>query len=124
MRKVLLDANFLILPFESGADIFEQTNQLLGVQHSFFTTKSVVLELQNFTTGTDKKAIASKSALAMIGTKKITVLMDSGNADDSILSLAKKHHFIVCTNDAFLRLRLKKEKLPTITMRSHRLALL
>ena len=123
MKKLLLDTNFLLMPFESKLDLFGGIEQLVPEPHSFFTTKSVKLELERFASQKNKKAVAAKSALASI-LPKLTLLEDSGFADDSLFSLAKKEKFIVCTNDEALRSRLRAEKIPTIILRNHKLALL
>jgi len=123
MKKILLDANFLLLPFESKLDLFGSIEQLIGAPHVFFTTKSVKLELERFADLKNKKAVAAGCALAFL-LPKITLIEDSGYADDSLFSLAKKEKFIVCTNDASLRMRLRNEKIPTIILRNHKLALL
>ncbi|VVB58934.1 Ribonuclease VapC9 [Candidatus Anstonella stagnisolia] len=123
MKKILLDANFLLLPFESKLDLFGEIERIVGEPHSFFTTKSVKLELERFADLKNKKAVAAGCALSYL-LPKIALIEDAGYADDSLFALAKKEKFIVCTNDAGLRSRLRAEKIPTIIMRNHKLALL
>lgn len=123
MKKILLDTNFLLLPFESKLNLFNDIELLINEPHSFFTTKSVKLELERLACQKNRKAVAAKSALAFL-LPRLTILEDTGFADDSLLSLAKAEKFIVCTNDEALRSQLRFEKIPTIILRNHKLALL
>lgn len=123
MKKLLLDTNFLLLPFEANLDLFTALEQLISAPHSLSTTKTVKCELEGLALQKNKKAIAAKSALSLL-LPKLLIIEDSGHADDSLLLIAKKGRCIVCTNDEELRARLRSEKIPTITLRSHKLALL
>jgi rRNA-processing protein FCF1 len=108
MREVLFDANFLTIPVQFQIDILSETKKLVP-DAKFITLTQVVEELKKINT---KAAKFGLQLLSLVEVKE-----EPGKADDALLSYARKHDAIVCTNDQELKKRCLNEKVPVIFMR-------
>ena len=75
----------------------------------FVTITQIVNELKEMDTG------AAKFGLQLLS--RVDIKEEPGKADNALLSYAKKHNAIVCTNDQELKRRCLKNKVPVIFMR-------
>ncbi len=107
--KVILDTNFLIIPYTMGIDIFSELERICGVCDLYIVDKTMD-ELTNIiNTQKGKDRDAAKIALSLIENKGIISLKTEKNkiVDDLIVDIAENGEFIVATNDKELRNRLK-----------------
>ena len=108
--KILLDTNFLFIPFTLKADVFSQFRNL---GFSICVIDRTVEELENLKQNGDaKEKKASKMALEAITKLNIEVLHAEERlkkVDESILDVAAKRKLMVATQDKELK-RLLKEK--------------
>jgi len=121
-KKILLDTNFLMIPYTENIEIFQEIERLVPEKYELFTLTGVVEELKRIerdkgSKGRDK--IASRIALQLIEKKNIKVIESHGRVDRFIIDFAQrnKKDVIICTNDKRLRKKLKKLNVSTICMR-------
>lgn len=119
MKIIVLDTNFLMIPYKYHIDIFSEIERLVPETHRIATLSSVVKELEgicNKSKGLDR--IASRIALQLIKKEGIEVIEYDGGVDASIINFAlNKKDIITCTNDRELRRKLRENKIPIIFMR-------
>ncbi|MBD3397869.1 hypothetical protein GF412_01825 [Candidatus Micrarchaeota archaeon] len=118
MRKVLLDTNFLLVPYQFKVDIFTQVEELLEQAHAFIVPSGVIRELENLAKGKGKEGAAARFGIKLIRHHNPEKVESSGNVDDWILSYAKETGAIVATNDRKLRVKLKKNNVKVISLLS------
>ena len=117
---VILDSNFLFIPYRFGVDIFDELERLLGVPLRCLVPQCVIDELQSL--DNDASPGFSKEirfALKIIERCKIVDINPAeGEAvDDLLLRFAVQTGYPVATNDSELRKRLKNEKVSVIYLR-------
>jgi rRNA-processing protein FCF1 len=122
--QILLDTNFLLIPAQFKVDIFQEIDRLITQKYDLITLPDIINELTEF--GKKSKKNQSEARIALELAKKCKIietnseipLMSSKRVDDIILQLAVKYRWIVATNDAALRKKLRSVQLPTITLRN------
>jgi rRNA-processing protein FCF1 len=119
MINVILDSNFLFIPFRYQIDIFEELDNLLGRAQPFVLSTTLQEVRKLLRRRSDKIKTESISALEIA--KHCKVLFVEQNCtesyDDIILRIAKKVNYAVATNDSNLRKRLRKAGVTTIYLR-------
>ncbi|MDO8554752.1 MAG: hypothetical protein Q7S22_08135 [Candidatus Micrarchaeota archaeon] len=117
-RKVLIDTNFFLIPHQFGIDIFTELNNLLDNYAVFVTSTLVINELKEIAKGKGDDGIAARFAQKLIEKSKIEIVKAEGYTDMWLLTYAKEHNAIVCTNDVNLKRKLKDAKLKVILLKS------
>lgn len=119
MLKIILDTNFLLIPYQFKLDIFKEIDRIADFNYDVSVLDKTVEELKNISekqTGKNKEA--AKFALKLIEAKKIKALKTTGkNTDDAIFDLASRERFIVATQDKALKRRLTGKGISIIIMR-------
>ncbi|MCW4021168.1 MAG: DNA-binding protein [Candidatus Bathyarchaeota archaeon] len=119
MVKVILDSNFLFIPFQFQIDIFEELESLFGKAESVVLSTTLE-ELEDLKKKRSIK-IRKQATAALEMTKRcVTVRVEKNQGesyDDVILRTAKEWRCPVATNDAELRKRLRKAGVATVFMR-------
>jgi len=116
MKKIILDTNFLTIPYQFKVDIFEEIERLMEENYELVTLDKVVEELKKIKRGKD--AVAAKIGLELIKKKDIKVInTDVNKVDNAIVKLADENT-IVATNDKNLRKNLKNKNIKTFYLRS------
>jgi len=121
--KVILDTNFLLIPFQFRYDIYADLDRLLINEplYELATLDSVISELDRL--GAAGNPSASKSIeLAKLKNVKVYTsdkVVDRGlsNTDNQILSLASPGD-IICTQDLELKSEAKKAGIRVVSLRS------
>ncbi len=108
-RSVILDTNFLLLPFQYKIDIFSDLLYLLEFSHSYVISSGSIEELRRLSEDKGRKGMAARLSLSMINANRSRLeIVDSKKpVDDWIVEYARRTGAIVCTNDRKLRKRLK-----------------
>ncbi len=120
MKKILLDTNFLTIPFQFNLDIFEEIDKIIEEEYELVTTDGVIKELEKLASSKGKDAVASRVALTLISNKNIKIIKTKGkNTDKTLIQTADKDT-IVATNDRTLRKKLKNKNVKTIYLRAKR----
>ncbi len=114
MRKILLDANFLILPFQFNVDMFGEFDRLIGERYETYTLNRTYNEALNVEDGKYRNMV---KRLVEESDPEIGILqvMSDRDVDDVLVELAGD--YIVCTNDRELKRRLRSNELPHIYLR-------
>lgn len=117
--KVILDTNFLMVPFEIGIDIISELDRLIKQKYEIVILKGTIDELKGLSQNPKLKIRrAAKLALEMAERYKVVELANqNGNLDDLIVRFSKSMYCVVATNDRNLRRKLKSEGIPTIFVR-------
>jgi len=113
MKQIILDANFLVVPFQFNVRIFEELERLFGRQFEVFTLDRCLDEAKSLKQGQyhdEVTSLVSNTELAVIETAC------SKRVDDLLLDYAERG-YILCTNDKELKKRLKERGLPYIYLR-------
>ena len=117
-KKVVLDTNFLLVPYQFGIDVFVEIERVLQVPHEFIIPSGVIGEVERLGKGKGKEGAAARFAAKLLGKNKCTVVPSEGNVDNWIFEYALKEEVVVATNDRLLRNRLKKRRVKVISLRS------
>lgn len=119
MKKVVVDTNFMLLPFYFNVDIFDQIFSLVEEPFKIVIGTNVLAELEKLTKKKGKSAKAASLGLLFIKKYKkfIEVVEGKGHVDRWIVKYAKENNAIVCTNDIGLKEMAKKNGLAVIVLK-------
>lgn len=119
MKKIILDTNFLMIPWQFHVDIFSELERICIFNYKLYIFEESIDELRNIINnakGKDKKA--AQFALKLIKLKDIGIIKsEKKDADSLILENAGKYDY-VATQDMPLKKELVKRGISLITMRS------
>lgn len=119
MVKVILDANFLFIPFQFRVDIFEELEDLVA-EFEPVVLSATLEELESLakkrSAKTRRQALAALELVERCKVIKVERKPDENN-DDIILRTAIEWKCPVATNDKTLRKRLREERLTTVFLR-------
>jgi rRNA-processing protein FCF1 len=119
MHKVILDANFLLVPFQFKVDVFSEIEALIGGFEPIVLSTTME-ELKRLSKAKSEKIRRSSSAALELAKKCRIVdveLRPGESYDDAILRVAGEGKYIVATNDSNLRKRLRDKGITTIFLR-------
>lgn len=122
MRKVILDSNFLFIPFQFRIDVLKELENIIG-RFEPIVLSTTVEELKDL--ARDKSEKTRKQALLALEIAERCVLVGvekdpTETYDDVILRKSKEWSCPVATNDKELRRRLRKEFIPVIYLRQRK----
>lgn len=120
-RPVILDTNFLLVPFRFRLDILGELDYLVDYSHSFVVSSKSMEELKKIARQVGRDGMAARLALKMVDANReriAVVRQGAGKVDDWIVSYAEENRAIVCTNDSELRRRLKAKGIKVATLKS------
>ena len=119
-RLVILDTNFLLIPFQFKINILRELDYLLDVNHRYIISSRTIYELNKIAESIGKDGMAARLALKLVEANKakIEVIQSDVFVDQWIEEYAIQNKAIVCTNDSRLRLKLKNLDIKTVTMKS------
>ena len=113
MKKLMLDTNFLVLPFQFQVDPFEEFDRILNKKNNLYTIDKCISEAKTIENNSYSSLVTK-----LIEKKPIEVIdtSSSKNADDLLLEFSERG-YVVCTNDRELRERIKKKGSPVVILR-------
>lgn len=118
MKKIIIDTNFLMIPWQFKVDIFSEFDRICNFNYKLFVFDKSIKELENIvenSKGKDKKA--AKFALKLVKLKNISKMPSDGkNVDNLILENIDKKT-LVATLDIPLKKRLLQKIVPVIILR-------
>lgn len=119
-RPVVLDTNFLLIPFRFKIDILRELDYLIEKNHRYVIPSSSLAELRKISESIGRNGMAARLALKLVEANKavIDVVKSKGHVDDWIVDYARRNAAIVCTNDSMLRKRLRALDIKVVTMKS------
>ena len=114
-KTIILDTNFVMIPFSHKVDIYDQINTVCAFGHRIVVFESTMAELeiiilQGGQDGKNAKA-AKQLLLQKLDSEEVTVLPgQKTHVDDDIVSYTQKHpDCFVATQDKGLKKRLKTQ---------------
>jgi rRNA-processing protein FCF1 len=117
--KVILDSNFLMIPFQFHLDVFQEIEFLLQKKIDFIVPSLVKYELTAISTRGGEGAPEASLALQLASRCRVVeVALESGETtDDAILKASKKLGAVVATTDIELKHRLRDINVPVVYLR-------
>ncbi len=130
-KRILLDANFLMLPAQYHVDIFSELERICLFPYDLYVPLPVKEELARLASGKGKEGREAKLALALVERKAIPLIgpeelaPSAGstkvkNADIFMLRVVRRDRDLVATQDRELRRALKERGIPRIVLRKRR----
>ena len=118
-RKVIIDTNFFLLPYQYKIDIFGELEHLLEVHHQYVISTKTIRELEELAKNKGKKGAAAKLALKIIEINKarMEVIPSGMFVDKWIAKHAVETGAMVCTNDKQLKNKLKENDIRVISLK-------
>ena len=117
MRKVYLDANFVLKSIEWKIDLFGELRRVLDFVYEVVVLDRVVEELHKYREhGGKKKSVANIATVALAMNNVKIVKTKGGHTDTLIVKLATKKD-VVATQDRGLKTRLKAKGVPLVSIR-------
>ncbi len=114
-NRVVLDSNFLLLPFQFDIDISSELDRLLDGAYEVCVTKGVIAELEGLSRAKGIQGGRAEEALKMA--RKLKLIESGGEGvDEDLLQLAG-NGAVICTNDKALRERIRNKGSPVIYLR-------
>jgi len=118
--RVILDSNFLFIPFQFQVDIFEELSKLLNQRFTPTVLSSTHMELLTKAKRGSPKMRKRASLALELAEKCHMVDVEQGfeeTPDDVIVRVAAEWKCPVATNDRVLRKRLRNISVPVIYLR-------
>ncbi len=120
MKRIILDTNFLLIPYIFNVDIFSEIARIVDFPYRLCVMHGTIAELEKIIDEQKgKHARAASLALQFIKQKSLYILTNSSedSVDDAILA-AGDGNTIVATQDKELQMKLKKKKINLIILRN------
>ena len=119
MKRIILDTNFLLIPYNFKVDIYEEIKRIVHDECLICIIDRTRYELDKIlNTQKGKDKAAAKFALDLIDKKKPeSIITENQHVDESILLLAEQEDCIVATQDKELKDKLKQLKRKIIVLR-------
>ena len=108
MKKIIIDTNFLMIPYKFRVDIFSEFNRICNFNYELYIYENSINELKNIIdkqSGKNKKA--AQFALKLIKLKNISIIKSEPKDVDLLILSNLTKDTIVATQD----MQLKKELL-------------
>ena len=117
--KVILDSNFLMIPFQFNLDVFQEIEFLLQKKVDFIVPSAVKSEPTGLSTRGGEGAAEASLALQLASRCRVVevTLETNETVDDAIVKASQKLGAVVATNDIELKNRLKLLKVPVVYLR-------
>jgi len=117
--KVVLDSNFLMIPFQFNLDIFQEIEYLLQKKVDFIVPSAVKTELTNISSRGGEGAPEASLALQLASRCRVVevTLVRGETVDDAIVKASQKLRAVVATTDIALKKRLRDISVPVVYLR-------
>jgi rRNA-processing protein FCF1 len=117
--KVILDSNFLMIPFQFHIDVFQEIEYLLQKKVDFVVPSAVKTELTGISTRGGEGAPEASLALQLASRCRVVevTLQEGESVDDAIVKASQKLGAIVATTDIELKKRLRSINVPVVYLR-------
>ena len=117
--KVILDSNFLMIPFQFNLDIFQEIEYILQKQVDFVVPSAVKSELTGISSRGGEGAPEASLALQLASRCRVVdvTLEPKETVDDAIVKASQKLGAVVATTDIELKKRLRDINVPVVYLR-------
>ena len=123
MEKIVLDTSFLIASFELKVDIIEGIFNACDFKYELFVLDGTINELERLINISSlSKKQSARYALKLVQSNKINVLKaEMEHVDDALVAL---DGYIIATEDAELKRRLRKKEVQILSIRQKKFVIL
>lgn len=111
-RKIMLDTNFLVAPFQFSVDIFGELEEMYPFA-DVYTLESAVEEARSIEGGKFRDLVPE-----LLEKKDVEIVEAEGSSGVDDLLVDASRRFIVATNDKELKRRIRDRDRPVIILRS------
>jgi len=117
--KVILDSNFLMIPFQFNLDVLQEIEYLLQKKVDFVVPSAVKTELTSISSRGGEGAVEASLALQLASRCRVVDvrLNENENVDDAIVKASQKLGAVVATTDIELKKRLRAINIPVVYLR-------
>ena len=118
MKKIIIDTNFLMIPFQFRVDIFSEFNRICNFNYKLLIFEQSIGELKNIVekqSGIDRKA--AQFALKLIKLKNIGILKSKQKDVDELILDNADQNTIIATQDLHLKKELLEKGASVIILR-------
>jgi rRNA-processing protein FCF1 len=117
--KVILDSNFLMIPFQFNLDIFQEIEYILQKKVDFVVPSAVKTELTAISSRGGEGAPEASLALQLASRCRVVdvTLEPKETVDDAIVKASQKLGAVVATTDIDLKKRLRDINVPVVYLR-------
>ena len=117
MRKIIIDTNFLMIPFQFRVDIFSEIDRLCNFAYKLYIFSASIGELESIIKNQKGKSKrAAQFALKLANLKKIGIIDAKGSDVDGLI-LENCGDAIIATQDRELKRKLAEKKASIIILR-------
>lgn len=111
-RRILLDTNFLVAPFQLSLPLFEELEQLYP-NAELYTLDDVMQEAKSIESGKYGELVEK-----LVETQDVEILETEGEGSVDDLLVRLSEDYVIATNDRGLRERLDERAAETVIIRS------
>ena len=118
MKRIILDTNFLMIPYKFRVDIFSELNRICDFNYELYIFESSIGELRNIAenqSGIDKKA--AQFALKLVKLKNIGIIKSGETDVDELMLDSVNSDTIMATQDIQLKRQLLEKGASLIVLR-------
>ena len=118
MKRIILDTNFLMIPYKFRVDIFSEVNRICDFNYELYIFESSIGELRNIAenqSGIDKKA--AQFALKLVKLKNIGIIKSGETDVDELMLDSVNNDTIMATQDIQLKRQLLEKGASVIMLR-------
>jgi len=121
MKTVVLDTNFLMIPYQFKVDIFEEIERVCRFPYKLHIVEGTLKELQRLIEkGDAKEKKAATFAVSLVKQYHLAVIKGHENDVDSTLAGLPPKDLIVATSDQELKKRLKDRGIALLVLRQQK----
>ena len=118
MKRIIIDTNFLMIPFQFRVDIFSEFNRVCNFNYELFVFEQSINELKNIIEKQPMKyRKAAQFALKLIKLKNIGIIESKQKDVDSLILNNLGPDTIIATQDGKLKKELIKKGTSVIILR-------
>ena len=121
-RPVVIDTNFLLIPFQFKINMVAELDLLIERNHHYVISSRTIRELTGLSKRIGRHGAAARLALKMVEVLKkdgkLQIIQSERPVDAWLVEYALANNAIVCTNDDEVRHALRSVKKKVISMKS------
>lgn len=120
--KVILDTNFLLIPYQFKVDIFSEIDRIVLPKHKIYVLDKTLDELKKIMKEQKgKHKFAAKLGLLLASSKKVEIIKTEDDSVDNILVKKANKQTLIATQDMILKRRIKRKGAKIITLRAKKI---
>ena len=121
MRKIIVDTNFLLMPYEYRLDMVSELRRIIHSPITLVVSQGTLNEIATLAGRNGRRAAAARFVESNMDKFKsafeFEIVPETGAVDKWILKYAQEKLLTVATNDVPLRKRLLAKGVPVIVMK-------